>query len=341
MPQFPNLTAVFRRYPERYHPRRIDASESHQGFSGATIHRVEADAGIFCLRCWPVQAPPVARIRGLHHLLAQIHDRGVSQVAVPVQTIDGQTLVDVEQRLWQLEPWMPGRADFHENSSDTRLRNAMRALAAWHIAAASFQPPMEARQWFTTTANASSPTSGERLERLRNWMRGDLDELRRIMARTPHDLFCMEGERAVRIFNICVRDIEGQLLASARMQFSIQPCLRDIHDAHVLFTGDEVSGLIDPSSCRSDNVAIDLARLVGSLFGTEPRGWDVALSEYGHHRPLTLEEAALAQVFNISGLLLSALRWLERRFLERETFANTEGVLRRLRGILDRLESPT
>ena len=45
--------------------------------------------------------------------------------------------------------------------------------------------------------------------------------------------------------------------------------LRDVWRAHVLFTEDEVTGLIDLTAVASDHVTVDLTRLVRSWFGAD------------------------------------------------------------------------
>jgi Ser/Thr protein kinase RdoA (MazF antagonist) len=117
----------------------------------------------------------------------------------------------------------------------------------------------------------------------------------------------------------------------------LQPCLRDVWHDHVLFCGDEVTGLIDASACRAENVVIDLVRLVGSLAGDESAAWDVALDEYQQARSLSVEEVSLLHVLDRSSVLLTGIRWVERIACE-PRLADDERVALRMRSILQRLE---
>jgi Ser/Thr protein kinase RdoA (MazF antagonist) len=97
----------------------------------------------------------------------------------------------------------------------------------------------------------------------------------------------------------------------------LQPCLRDVWHDHVLFQGDTVTGLIDPSAARTDTVAADISRLAGSLIADDRRAWDLALDAYQGARPLSAAESALVGVLDRSGVLLSGMAWLERADLWR------------------------
>ena len=71
------------------------------------------------------------------------------------------------------------------------------------------------------------------------------------------------------------------------MTVPLQPCLRDVWHDHVLFQGDEVTGLIDPSAARTDTVAADISRLAGSLIADDRRAWGKAMDAYQAVRPLS------------------------------------------------------
>ena len=76
-----------------------------------------------------------------------------------------------------------------------------------------------------------------------------------------------------------------ELRTAQRLRVPVQPCLRDVWHDHVLFVDDAVSGIVDPAAARTDTVAADISRLVGSLVGDDPRGWTVALAAYQSVRP--------------------------------------------------------
>ena len=69
----------------------------------------------------------------------------------------------------------------------------------------------------------------------------------------------------------------------------------DLWHDHILFTGNAVTGLIDFGSVKEDHVAVDLARLLGSMIGDDAAIWEVGLSAYQRIQPLSAEEAALAR----------------------------------------------
>ncbi|MCH7988356.1 MAG: phosphotransferase [Planctomycetes bacterium] len=336
--RFHNFTAVLSCYSGRYHPLRMVPLGTTGGFSGAVIVRVETELGDYCLRGWPVKSLPRNRILGLHRFLSSVFQQGVTQAAVPVSAESGSTLVVVQDRFWQLEPWMPGAADFHDNPSDVRLAETMACLARWHRAASLFSPQPEEREWFFCKSNAHSPAVIERLEMIREWTEGKSLLLKQAMSRSGDPLFREVAEEIVQRFDRLAPSLTRQMEAAVRVPFELQPCLRDIWHDHVLFSGDEVTGLIDASACRGENVAADLSRLLGSFVGDDRSRWDFALEEYARHRPLSVDEEGLVVVLDRSGVLLSGMTWLDRYFLQRERFGNEPAILERLETIFKRLE---
>src|SRR5690606_11839002 len=108
------------------------------GFSGAQFWRFQSPAGRLCLRRWPVEHPNLERLQFIHAVLAHVHQRGFRLIPVPLPTQSGGTYVQHAGHLWELTPWMPGRADYHNRPALQKLEAALRALAAFHQAAASF-----------------------------------------------------------------------------------------------------------------------------------------------------------------------------------------------------------
>lgn len=126
---------------------------------------------------------------------------------------------------------------------------------------------------------------------------------------------------------------------AAGIRFRLQPCLRDVWHDHILFVGDEVTGIIDPSACRSETVAGDIARLVGSLVGDDRRGWETALTAYQTVCRLSIDERAAVELFDRSGVLLSGMTWVQWIAMEGRPVDDRERVLARMTTILSRLQN--
>lgn len=329
---------VLSRYPSRYQPLRVVVLEKTGGFSGAAIVRVETESGTFCLRGWPLKSFSRNRILGLHHLLTFIFQQGVSEVSVPVVARDGSTLVVEQNRFWQLEPWMPGEADFQRHPSEARLSSAMATLARWHQAASRFSPRAEEREWFGGRVESQSPAVQERLEIVRTWTHGKCDHLMHAVQQAGADSFREMAEEIVHFFGRLAPVVNRQLETASGMRFTLQPCLRDIWHDHVLFSEEDVTGIIDASACRTENVATDLSRLLGSLLCDDHSRWEFALEKYAQYRPLSMEDQGLITVLDHSSVLLSGMTWLDRYYLKQEHFADEAAVLERMEAILRRLE---
>jgi Ser/Thr protein kinase RdoA (MazF antagonist) len=332
------VDAVLQFYPTQFRPRRVDKPPEASGFSGAVILRIEAEAGTLCLRGWPPETTEVDRIRGLHRLLSHLRTRGIEVIPVPISSNGGATLVSTAGRWWQLEPWMPGQADFYSTPTASRLVAAAEALARVHRAVEGFKPVGPEANWFFFRAAAVAPAVAERIERINAWTPEALTRLQTALEenrekKVPDTFFSI-----VSGFRRCGPQVAHEHRAAQRLRVDVQPCLRDVWHDHILFTGDQVTGLIDPSAARTDTVAADLSRLLGSLVGDDRRLWDIALAAYQEVRPLTWEERLLVDVLDRSGLLLSGMNWLARRFLAGIEFEDSNRVVARLKRIADRLQ---
>ncbi len=287
------------------------------GFSGAFVARVETGRGAFCLRGWPPDAADRQRILALHELLAHVRARGIDYVAVPLVADHGETLLNVAGRLWQIEPWLPGVADFWSRPNDGRLAEASRALARFHLAAGDFRPSAGTASHLAPAPPGLASTVLDRRERMQFWTSDRCAAIRERLVRSSrksdgNSRLQALAERILAAFERLAPRIAHELRAAAQVSVPLQPCLRDVWHDHVLFDGDAVSGLIDPSAVRTDTVAADLSRLAGSLIADDRRAWSVALDAYGSVRELSLAEEGLVGVLDCSGVVLSGMTWLER-----------------------------
>jgi Ser/Thr protein kinase RdoA (MazF antagonist) len=289
------------------------------------------------LRGWPRGGLSPLRIRELHRFLRFLAGRGVEVIPVPIPAINGETLVHHAGQWWQLEPWMPGTADFHQRPSDARLIVAMQLLARLHQEAACYQPTARGQEWFAARALAVSPAVRERIDLLDGWtaerirqagdaLRGDVVER---LGELSRDI--LDHLQRVR------RRLRTDLEDMARIRVPLHPCLRDLWHDHVLFLQDHVTGIVDPSAARTENVAADLSRLLGSMLGPSDSRWETALDAYAAVRPLSHNEQALVRVLHESGVLLSGLTWIVRRVKGRIEPEMLPAVTARLERIRDAL----
>ncbi len=307
----------------------------------------------------------------------------IERAAWPASSCD--TFVSQGGHLWELAPWLPGEADFRQNPSPVRLTAAMQALAQLHLSMAGDRPNPPSQG---PLKSGPSPGLRARLEQLRRLRFGAAVAIRAAISSTPltsglSPQACSPGatgsasalapqasgltppalastlltsaHEILDHFERLAPDLERQLAASVAHPVSLQPALRDIHDEHVLFVGDVVSGIIDFGAMREETVAGDIARLLGSLIGGPAKGpgsdsvlgdaanrpltWQAGLAAYEAVRPLSDTERELVPLFDQSGLLLGAMNWLEWLFVDGRQFADLARVHERILKLLVQLRS--
>jgi Ser/Thr protein kinase RdoA (MazF antagonist) len=294
-------------------------------------------SGPCALRAMDRSSVDIHRLAGLHRLVAQVRASGLTQVAAPIAALDGATFLESVGQIWQLEQWMPGSADYSSHPSETRLRAALAALAEWHLAAAHFVPQNQEGNWFFTSRSGLSPGLARRMHEILRWHGPEGARVRLRLAASSWTEFAELGQVILDNFGRASPRVIGALKSALETRIPLQPCLRDVWHDHVLFTGDAVTGLIDPHSARSDSVATDLARLLGSLVGDDRSLWGIGLDAYQEVRKLSTPELALVEVFDQTAVLLSGLTWLDWICLQGRIFEDRPKVIGRLEAILARL----
>lgn len=321
----PLLPSVLSRFPDLGEIRRIDLLNNAGGFSGSQLWKVAALSGDYCLRRWPAETND-EHLAFIHAFQRHLCQSGIRFVSAPIATRDATTIVERDGRLWDLCTWMPGEADYHEKPSPARLAAAMRALAQIHIAAA--QMPGQSRM-------GTSPGIAARREQLRQLLSGGIDRIEAAVSRRS----LAWDDLALRIcqrFRALALEVERELTTAATISGPLFPCLRDIWHDHVLFTGDEVTGIIDFGAARIESPAGDVARLVGSLVSDDADGWRGALAAYEETRRLDAKQRQLIRAFDTSGSLLSGINWLTWLYVEEREFEDAAAVTRRLGEIAGR-----
>jgi Ser/Thr protein kinase RdoA (MazF antagonist) len=294
------------------------------GFSGARLWRIDSTARPLCLRAWPPGMDP-KRLGVLHGLMTQAQGAGLTYVPAVRSTREGPTWIECAGRLWDLTTWLPGRADFRENPSTDRLEAACVALAQLH------------RVW-RKTSEGPCPAIRRRLECARQWLDLVATGWRPIFSGSDLDPVEPWALRAWRLAQVRIHDLPERLISWMTRPLPLQPCVCDIWHDHVLFEAAVVTGLIDYGSVKLDHVAVDLARLLGSLVGDDAQLRAVGLQSYRQIHPLTAEEEDLVTLLDETGTLLGAVNWLMWLYRRDRAFEDRNAVAGRLAEIVLRVE---
>jgi homoserine kinase type II len=262
-------------------------------------------------------------------VLQHVADGGFAALPKPIATRHGQTFLSYADRLWELTPWLPGRADYLTHPRPGKLVSAMRTLADFHLKAATFPQP--------DGSPTPSPGLGERVEQLRQYLQQSLQEITAGGHASRWPELEPRARRIAALFFSAAPRLLPAIEQAAERPARLQPCIRDIRPEHLLFEGESVSGIVDFGSLRSESVAADLSRLLGGMVGDDQDGWRLGLQAYHSVRPLDAEEHCLTRAFDQTTVLLSGLNWLRWVYRENRRFENPDQVLARLDAITERL----
>src|SRR5262245_17716597 len=265
------------------------------GFSGAALWRVQADVHDLCLKALPVKAD-----LGRHAQIAALlywtrRECNLNYVPEP------RFVSEIAGRGWEMVEWMPGTADFHANPSAHRLRSACIALARLH------------RAW---EQYAGRPTDPQPCPGVLRRMQAAHDFRNLVTSGWRPTLFDAAdpvtpwAKRARPIVYRGVPAVIDELEPWLRVLVPVHACVCDVWHDHVLFTGDTVTGIIDYGSVKPDNVAVDLARLLGSLVGNDVAAFARGLAAYEQIRPLSTDERNLVPILDRTGVVLGIANWL-------------------------------
>jgi homoserine kinase type II len=262
-------------------------------------------------------------------VLQHVASHGFALVPLPLPLLSGETYLFHAGHLWQLEPFMPGRGDYAAQPSRQRLTNALSALARFHQAALDF-PQREA-------TSGSSHGMLERIERLERFKAGGLVRLRsRIDTSYEPELAalaidCCELARQV------IPGLADEVASLTRVKVPQQPVIGDVWHDNVLFEGDAVSGIVDFGATRIDNVARDIARLLGGMAADNRDDWQHGLAAYETIRPLSPTEQQFVTMFDRCNVALSGLNWATWIYDEHREFDDLAAVRGRLEHFVSRL----
>lgn len=324
MPTDAEAREVLRRYPAEFARATLTPLGNAGGFSGARVWRVEHNSDAWCLKAWPTTGPSPARLAAIHRRMQAARRAGLSFVPLVCATRDHASHVEEASRLWDLQTWMPGTPDARPPAE--RIASASAALAMLH------------RAWVEETQEVRiCPAIARRVEAFQQWT-----TLRHAVAPnrdSPSKDLTALARDAWAILSQQMDRIPGLLAPWAERPVFVQPCLCDIWHAHVFFEAERVTGIIDFGSVKLDHVAVDLARLLGSIAGDNAAAWHAGLEAYQRLRPIAAEDVALAHVLDRTGVLVGLFNWLKWLYHERRMYDNPAAVAARLGELVHRAQS--
>jgi Ser/Thr protein kinase RdoA (MazF antagonist) len=268
------------------------------GFSGAMVWRVGVAGGYLALRRWPVGLRG-SELADMHLLQGHLATHGLP-VPAPLRLPNGKTFQTFYRQFWELCTWMPGEANYWSDPQLAKLAAALTTLARLHVAAASHALP-----W----PFVHSSVVKNRLEALELFGALELHDLRYLAQKH-------EGPDRSRLHSIVAllgESFNHPCFNAARwrdVQLPQQWCIKDIWHDHVLFTGDQVTGIIDFGAARYGSPSADIARLLGSMVGDDRQRWRLGIEAYESVRPLTNDERDAIGFFDSSGIVLSTANWV-------------------------------
>jgi Ser/Thr protein kinase RdoA (MazF antagonist) len=295
----------------------VEALGNRGGFSGARIWRVHGPGGPLCLRAG---APAEGRehLQARHRLMRLAREAGLRFVPRVMNATSGETVIEAGGLAWELQEWMPGQADFREAPSPSKLQAAARALARVHLA------------WEHLGGGEACPCPAVE-RRIRSGSVRDRCFARPV-AYAPGSEARLRD--AVARWLPCV----PEMLRPAHQPCRLQPCLRDVWHAHLLYHGEELTGLVDYAAVAEDSPAADVARMLGSLVEDDGARWHAALKAYREVRPLSQQEEQLARVLDRTGVIVALANWQRWLGEPGRAFEDQGRVNARIEELLQRVE---
>jgi aminoglycoside phosphotransferase (APT) family kinase protein len=230
---------------------------------------------------------------------------------------NGTTITHTSPYEVELSTWQPGQAETQTACSPERLRAAVQAVAQVHAV------------WRAGTMTKGVCFGAQHQhQRLAEWTSAELALLRASLQGSPSVyssgayLFADQREHAMK-----------QLTPWLCRKVMLHQCLGDIWSAHVLFTGDEVTGLIDYGGMRLDHPAQDLARLLGSMCPGDAQLRQIGLDAY--HGQAEMKD--LAVVMEKTGAIVGIGNWLRWLLLEKRKFADQSLAEKRFTQLVQQL----
>ena len=330
-PSQPDLSTILPRWPIS---ATVISPLQSSGFSGAELWKINtSESQPLCLKHYRSGSLTVEQLDGIHRVLIHAFNEGCEFVAKPMRLTDGFTTVVAGPKnsptsgLWDLSTWVPGSA--LNSFNDAQIEIAFASIARFHKAAAqvnlAFGPSPNLNQRQSQLAKLVRPESTV-LDQAANQLKtaaihpalqGPLETIVDLLLQVPQSQ---------------IASLQTRLSEFVTMDLPLHPVVRDLRAEHLLFTDDQLTGLVDFDAMQMDSVAYDLSRLTSSMRLAESQ-LHLALATYHAERPIQAAEAKLTQLLTGISRLLAPLSWVNWLVLEQRSFGNLAAVEKRLKEV--------
>jgi len=262
----------------------------------AHLLHVETDSGSWVVHRWPQTTTP-ERVAYIHRILNLARSEGIDVVPAVATTADGDSIVVIDDMLFDAQSWLPGRTPTRGlEVTDPRGRVINRpaqlsasAITATIHAVAKFHLATE-----SLAADADLPRAS--LEAVLRAVRSAWDEyrqrLRPLAPRTPHIQRWIRSSEPV--FDGAIESVTSANFLQLRPRVIAH---LNLWPAHLLISrrdGDEsLTGLIDFSESAASSPVLDLAQIITHFNGWTGASAEAAIGAYTSVRPLAPEERRL------------------------------------------------
>jgi len=304
------------------------------GLSGAVLWKLETLRGPLLLRRYPT-AVDLNRLVTIQIFVGQAAAQGLSHLPMSLLNRARLSYVLEHGHFHALSPWLAG-----QSLADDAWNAAQRT------AAATFAGRLHRATAPLTTGSALRGTARglvRRAEFAARLASGDADRLVSAALTSDRARDWLElGPDLVdlpALWRVTWPMLLPQLEAATQLVVPLQFCVRDLRGEHFLFTGDELTGLVDFDAVGLDTIAADLARWLSDVAppGSEKRAH--ALQAYEQERPLSDDERQVLAAYEASAIVLTPFQWLEWLFVEGRTFSAPRLVASRIRLQIQRLRA--
>ncbi|MBA2114025.1 phosphotransferase enzyme family protein [Bremerella alba] len=294
------------------------------GLSGSEVWKVQTDQASYCLKLMPPEFS-VNRLLAAHQAAHHRRRLGMTTLAGYLPASTGQTYVEANNRLWELQTWMDGLSPSVPYSAPHR-KAMFHAIAEFHTYRET--PPRE---------TAISPGITTRSQLCQKWSLRHTQNQFPSLRSFGHPHWKPAIKQFLDSFVLYHTRLQTLLKSQKQERYELEDCIADPRPENFRFHEDQLTGLFDLGSMRWDNIALDVSRLASEVSSDGKVDWDFAFHAVSTLRPLTPSEERLAMIFDAANVLLTGLNWVQWLVIDERRFANCNHVSSRLSHLTARL----